>query len=103
MAERVVHILEMIEIDVEHRGLRGAISHALNDRLEAFAKIVSVRQAAEWIVQGEMAQPALASRDRRGGATHVGEHECSQERKAGESHPDKYNPVSPHLRARALV
>ena len=62
VAERVVDVLEVVEVDVEHRRRRPAVPHLRDGALEPFAEVDAVRQPAERIVQGEMAQ--LPSRRR---------------------------------------
>ncbi len=62
MAERVVDVLEMVEVDVEHRGRRGAGAHLLDHRFQPLAEEDAVGQAAERIVHGEMAQPRFRRR-----------------------------------------
>ena len=84
MAERVVDILEMVEIDVEHGGRRRAGAHLFDHGLQPLAEEDAVGQAAERIVQGEVAQPRLAGGDGDGGAAHVAQHEGREQREAGE-------------------
>ncbi len=84
MAERVVDVLEMVEIDIEHGGRRRAGAHLFDHRLQPLAEENAVGQAAERIVHGEMAQPRFAGGDRDGGAAHVAQHESREQREAGE-------------------
>ena len=89
MAERVVDVLEMVEVDIEHRGRRGAGAHLVDHRLQPFAEEDAVGQAAERVVHGEMAQPRFAGGDRDRGAAHVAQHEGGQQREAGERDGDE--------------
>ena len=57
MAERVVDVLEVVEVDVEHGRRRAALAHVGDHRFEPLAEEDAVGQAAQRIVQGEMAQP----------------------------------------------
>ena len=77
VAERVVDVLEMIEIDVEDGRRRAALAHLLDRRFEPLAEIDAVGQAAERIVHGEVAQPRLAGRDGGRGAAHVAQYESA--------------------------
>ena len=74
MAERVVDVLEVIEVDVEHRRGRAAGAHVVDHGFEPLAEIDAVGQAADRIVQGEMAQLQFAGPDLLGGAPHVAQH-----------------------------
>ena len=89
MAERVVDVLEMVEIDIEHRGRRRAGAHLVDHRLQPLAEEDAVGQAAERIVHGEMAQPRFAGGDGDGGAAHVAQHESGEQREAGERDGDE--------------
>jgi len=55
VTERVVDVLEMVEIDVEHGRGRTALPHLFDHGLEPLAEEDPVRQPAQRIVQGEMA------------------------------------------------
>ena len=89
VAERVVDVLEMIEIDVEH-GRRGAAAAHLADRLfEPLAEIDAVGQAAHRIVQRQMPQLPLAGGDGGGGAPHVAHHQGDEQREADQRHGDE--------------
>ncbi len=76
MAERVVDVLEVIEIDVEDRGGRASAANLGDCRFQPLAKEDAVRQPAERVMQCEMAQSGLAGRDRRRGAAHVAENDA---------------------------
>ena len=89
MAERVVDVLEVIEVDVEHRGGRAAGAHVVDHGFEPLAEIDAVGQAADRIVQREMAQLRFAGPDLLGGAPHVAQHEADQQREAAERHRDE--------------
>ena len=65
MAERVVDVLEVVEVDVEHRGRGGAAAaHFVDHAFQPLAEKDAVGQPAERIVQGEMAQLRFAGGDR---------------------------------------
>ena len=83
MAERVVDVLEMVEIDVEHGRRRAAALDLADHRFEPLAEKVTVRQAAQRIVQREIAQPVFAGGDGRGGVAHVAQHQAGEQREAG--------------------
>ena len=91
MAERVVDILEVIEVDIEDRGRRASASHFGDRHLEPFAEEDAVGQPAQRVVQREMAQPGLAGRDGRCGAPHVAEDDARQQRKSSERNRDERN------------
>ena len=84
MAERIVDVLEVVEVDVEHRGGCGAVAHLLDHRFQPLAEKDAVGQAAQRIVHGEMAQPRFAGGDGGGGTAHVAQHESGEQREAGE-------------------
>ena len=100
MAERIVDILEMIEVDIEYGGRGAATTHFLDHRFQSLAEENAVRQAAERIVHGEMAQPRFAGRNRRRGAAHVAQHEGGEQREAGEGDRDERHHVVHDLGAR---
>ena len=89
MAERVVDVLEVIEVDVEHRRGRAAGAHVVDHGFEPLAEIDAVGQAADRIVQGEMAQLRFAGPDLLGGAPHVAQYETDQQREAAERDRDE--------------
>ena len=89
MAERIVDVLEVIEIDVEHGRRRAAGAHVVDHGFEPLAEIDAVGQAADRIVQGEMAQLPFAGPDLLGGAPHVAQPDADQEREAAERHRDE--------------
>ena len=98
--ERVVDILEVIEIDIEYRGRRGALLHALDDRLQPFAEENAVRQPAKRIVEGEMPQPGLAGRDGGRGLAHMPQHQARQQHEAAERDADEGGDAVEDLGAR---
>jgi hypothetical protein len=55
VAERVVDVLEVIEIDVEHGGSRAAIAHFNDGTFQPLRKINPVRQSADRIGQRKVA------------------------------------------------
>ena len=89
MAERVVDVLEVVEVDVEYRGRRGAVRDFLDHRLQPLAEKDAVGQPAQRVVHGQMAQPRFAGGDRHGGAAHVAQHEGGEQREAGERNGDE--------------
>ena len=89
MAERVVDVLEVIEVDVEHGRGRAAGAHVVDHGFEPLAEIDAVGQAADRIVQGEMAQLRFAGPDLLGGAPHVAQYETDEEREAAERDRDE--------------
>ena len=89
MAERVVDVLEVVEVDVEHRGGESAAAHIIDGLLEALAEIDAVGQAADRIVQRQMAQLPLAGGDFLGGAPHIADAEHDEQREAGQRHRDE--------------
>ena len=89
MAERVVDVLEVVEVDVEHGRRCAAVADLLDHGLQPLAEEDAVRQPAERVVHGEMAQPRFAGGDRGGGAAHVAQHEGREQREAGERDGDE--------------
>ena len=71
VAERVVDVLEVIEVDIEHRRRKAAAAHLDDGLFEPLAEIDAVGQAADRIVQRQMAQLPLAGGDRCRGAPHM--------------------------------
>ncbi len=55
VAECIVDVLEVVEIDVEHRGTWAAIAHFGDGAFQPFRKINPVRQSANRIVQSKVA------------------------------------------------
>ena len=102
MAERVVDVLEMVEVDIEHRGRRRAGAHLVDHRLQPLAEEDAVGQAAERIVHGEMAQPRFAGGDGDRGAAHVAQHEGGEQREAGERDRDERDDAADDLGAGLL-
>ena len=89
VSERVVDVLEVIEIDVEYRGRRRTVLDALDYRLQPFAEEDPVGQAAQRIVEGQMAQPGLAGRDHGRGLAHMPQHQASQQHEAAQRDADE--------------
>ena len=89
MAERVVDVLEVIEIDIEHGGRRAAGAHIGDDAFEPVAEIDAVGQAADRIVQREMTQLPLAGVDFLRGAAHMAKDEADKEGEARERDGDE--------------
>ena len=65
VAERIVDVLEMIEIDVEYGRSRAAIAHFGNGTFQPFRKVNPVRQSADRIVQRGGAIAARRRQSRR--------------------------------------
>ena len=89
MSERIVDVLEMIEVDVEHGRRMAAAANLADHFLEPAAEIDPVGQSANRIVQGEMQQLALAGGDLPRCAAHMAHHQSDQERQAGERKGDR--------------
>ena len=102
MAERVVDVLEMVEVDVEHRRRRAAALDLGDHRLQPLAEEIPVRQAAQRVVQREIAQPVLARGDGGRGVAHVTQHEAGEQRKARERDADEGDDGVQDLGARLL-
>ena len=102
MAERVVDVLEMVEVDVEHRHRRAAALDVGDHRLQPLAEEIPVRQAAQRVVQREIAQPVLAGGDGRRGGAHVAQHQAGEQRKARQRNADEGNNGIQDLGARPL-
>jgi hypothetical protein len=91
VTERIVHILEVIKVDVENRGAGCRLPDLLDGCLEALAEEYSVWQPAQGIVHGQMPQPRFGGRYGFGGAPHVPQDESGEERKRGEREHDEGN------------
>ena len=102
MTERVVDVLEMVEVDVEYRGRGAAVPNILDHLFEPLAEEIAVGQAAERIVQGKIAQALFALRDGRGGAAHVAMDERGQQREARKRHRDEGDDAGDDLGAGLL-
>src|SRR6185437_12333669 len=72
MAERIVDILEMVEIDIEDGSRRAAVSHLLNHRFQPLAEEYAIGQAAKRVVHREMAEPGFTRGDGRCGTPSTG-------------------------------
>ena len=55
VAECVVDVFEMIEVDVKYRRRRAAVAHLGNGALKALCEIYAVGQSANRVVHCEMA------------------------------------------------
>ncbi len=102
MAERVVDVLEVIEVDIEHGGGRRARAHLLDHRLQPLAEEDAVGQSAQRVVHGEVAQPRFAGGDGGGGAAHIAQHESGEHREARQRNRDERNDAVHDLGARLL-
>ena len=60
--ERVVDLLEAVEVDEQHRD-RAVRAHALDRALDALVEERAVRQPGEGVVEGEVAQPPRRAGD----------------------------------------
>ena len=99
VAERVVDVLEVIEIDVEHRRRRTAAAHLADHGFEPFAEIDAVWQAADRIVQGEVAQPRLAGSDRLRRSPRMAHHQAGEQRETGNRDGDEGQHAAGNLAA----
>ena len=89
MAQRVVHIFEMVEVDIEHRSCGADLADLLNHCLESFSKQDPVGQTAQRIVAGKVTQPCFGRRNRCSRVPHVSDdeerkHDETSEHNAGE-------------------
>ena len=89
MAERIVDVLEMVEVDEEDRRGRTAAPHFADQPLQALAEIDAVGQAADRIVQGEMPQPRLAGGNRLRSAPRVAHDQAAEECETGDRDSDE--------------
>ena len=71
VAERVVDVLEMIKINVKHRGGWAAIVNLGNSAFEPLSEINAVGQSAKGIAQRKFAQLPLADRNRGCSSPHL--------------------------------
>src|SRR5208283_3919704 len=83
VAERIVDILEVIEIDVEHGRRRAAVTDLVDHGLQSFTEIDAVGQAADRIVQSEAPQLRFAGGDGAFGAPHVPHHQANEHGQTG--------------------
>ena len=102
MAERIVDVLEVIEVDVKHRHRCAAASDVGDHRLQPLAEEIPVRQAAQRVVQREIAQPVLARNDGCRCGAHVTHHEPGEQRKARKRNGDEGHNGSQDRGARLL-
>src|SRR6476620_11594064 len=79
VAERVVDVLEVIEVDEEYGGGGPAAAHFADQLLHPLAEIDAVGQSADRIVQRKVAQLRLAGGDRLGGAPRVAHHQAGEQ------------------------
>ena len=99
VAERIVDILEVIEIDVKHSRRRAAVTDPVDHGLQSFTEIDAVGQPADRIVQGEVPQLRLAGGDRALGAPHVPHHQADEHGQAGNREGNEGEHVSHDLTA----
>ena len=102
MAERVVDILETVEVDREHRRRAAGAAHVGDELGEALAEVSTVRQARQRIVQRKVAQLILTSRNRGRGMAHVAKDEHGKDDEADEGDAEERNDVAYDLGARTL-
>ena len=89
VAERVVDVLEMVEIDVEDGRGRPPWRTFSMIASSRSPKNMRLGKPAERIVHGEVPQPRFAGGDGRGRAAHIAEHQAGQQRKSGERDRDE--------------
>ena len=89
MAERVVDVLEVIEVDAEDGGRRAALLDVGDHRFEALAEIGPVGQPRQRVMHREMPQLVFALRDPRRGAAHVAQGKPGEEREPAERDHDE--------------
>jgi hypothetical protein len=103
MAEGVVDVLEVIEVDVEHGSRRArALAHLVDRGLEPLAEEDPVGQAAQRVMQRKMPQARLAGGDGCGGAAHVAPDQEGEQRKARERDRDEREDAGDDFSARPL-
>jgi hypothetical protein len=102
VAERIVDVLEMIEIDIEHGGSRSAIAHFGNGAFQPLRKVNPVRQSADGIVQRKVAQLPLAVGDRGGRAPHMANDDDEQQREGNKRQRNERHEADNHGSARPL-
>jgi hypothetical protein len=93
VAKRIVDVLEVIEVDIEDGGRRGADAYFLDHRFQALAEIDAVGQSAKRVMHGEMAQARFAGRNSRRRPTHVAKHEGGKQREADGRDRDEWHNV----------
>jgi hypothetical protein len=102
VAERVVDVLEMIEVDAEDGGGRAAPLHVGNHPLQALAEIRAVGQARQCVVQGEMPELILVGGDPLRRAAHVAQREAGEEGEPDERNHDEGDDALDDLRGTQL-
>ena len=100
VAERVVDVLEMIEIDVEHRRGRTAAAHLADHGFEPLAEIDAVGQAADRVMQREVAEPRLTGGDRLRRSPRMAHDQAGEQRETGNRHRDEGQYAPGNLTAR---
>ena len=100
VAERIVDVLEVIEVDEEHGGGGPAAAHFADQSFQPFAEIDAVGQPADRIVQGEMAQLRFAGGDRLRGAARVAQDQAAEQGETADRHRDERQNACGHLAAR---
>ena len=100
VAERIVDVLEVIEVDEEHGGGGPAAAHFADQSFQPFAEIDAVGQPADRIVQGEMAQLRFAGGDRLRGAAGVAQDQAAEQSETANRHRNERQNASGHLAAR---
>ena len=71
VTEGVVDVLEVVEIDVEHRRGAASLPRLGDDRFEPLTEEDAIGQSAQRIVQGEVSEPGFTGRDGGGGTAHI--------------------------------
>src|SRR6476620_4680981 len=97
VAERVVDVLEVIEVDEEHGGGGPAAAHFADQSFQPFAEIDAVGQPADRIVQGEMAQLRFAGGDRLRSAAGVAQDQAAEQSETANRHRNERQNASGHL------
>src|SRR2546430_2117341 len=80
MAERVVDVLEMVEVDREHRRDAFVLAGVGDHGAQALAEEGAVRQAGKRVMQRQMTQPVLALGDTAGAARRADDRAWSSDR-----------------------
>src|SRR6516225_6591632 len=102
VAERIVDVLEMIEIDVEYGRSRAAIAHFGNGAFRPLRKVNPVRQSTDRIVQRKVAQLPLAVGNRGGRAPHMAHDDDDQRREGNKRLRNERYEADNHGAARPL-
>src|SRR5262245_23766857 len=91
VAERVVDVLEVIEVDIEYGRGGAALAHPRDRLFQPLAEEDPVGQAAQRIVQRQVTQSRFAGGDGGRRAAHVAQDEGGEQREARERDGDEGN------------